>query len=470
MMRASIGGRLTAWYVGVLAVALAIFAGGSWWLSTQSVMRAADVNLSARIEGVHSFLQNPQSRLDVEDLREEFDEYAELTQGEALLEVVDDSGHVLCRPAIPDWQQLTRTAHDGRAADRLIGGMPFRVAAASVNAHGHAYAVTVAAPMGPAYAALNRFHQWLLLLLPITIVLAGAGGYAVSRRALAPVDDITNAVRAITVRSLDRRLDLPPTNDELRRLAVTFNDVLAQLESAVGDIVRFTADASHELRTPVSLVRTTAEVALRHPRTEGEYRSALADVARQAQHLSALIGDLLVLARIDAGIEPASTAPLDLRESVRDAIADSEPAAQARGVRLSAELPPAPVTLAGDRESIRRALAILVDNAIKYSHPCGPVRVHLDGGTRQGAGTHETIVTIADQGIGLDEAEAVRLFERFYRGVRVRQHAPDGTGLGLAIARTLVDRHRGTLALGPGPGGRGCEVRVSLPGSIQPSA
>ena len=148
----------------------------------------------------------------------------------------------------------------------MIGGFPFRVAAATLETHGQRYDVTVAAPMGPAYAALNRFHEWLVLLLALAIALAGAGGYWVSRRALAPVDQITTAVREITVRSLDRRLALPRADDELRRLAGTFNDVLARLEAAVGDIVRFTAEASHELRTPVSLMRTTAEVTLRHER------------------------------------------------------------------------------------------------------------------------------------------------------------------------------------------------------------
>ena len=150
------------------------------------------------------------------------------------------------------------------------------------------------------------------MLLPGVIVLAGVGGYWISRRALAPVDQVTRAVQAITVQNLDQRLELPPADDELRRLASTFNHVLARLESAVADIVRFTADASHELRTPVSLIRTTAELALRHERAPEDYRTALAEVGSHTRHMSELVDDLLVLARTDAGIEPRETSPLDL--------------------------------------------------------------------------------------------------------------------------------------------------------------
>lgn len=463
MITASIGARLTAWYVGVLAVALLVFGGGSWWLSTQSVVRAADAGLAARIDGVRAFLEDPETVLTVEDLREEFGEYAELTRGEALLEVVDGSGHVLCRPSVPGWTELLRRAADRRPADRVIGGMPFRVASAALDAHGQVYAVTVAAPMGAAHAALNRFHEWLLLLLLATILAAGAGGYFVSRRALAPVDDITGAVRAITVQRLDRRLPVPAADDELRRLASTFNSMLARLESAVGDIVRFTADASHELRTPVSLVRTTAEVALRHERSPDEYRAALADVAGQAQHLSSLIEDLMILARTDAGIEPGAASRFDLRDRVTAAVADVTPAAGARAVGLSVQMPASPVAVDGDPASLQRALVILLDNAVKYSHVNGEVRVTLEEPAPAGDGARVVLVRITDEGIGLDEAERPRLFERFYRGTRARQHAPDGTGLGLAIARAIVERHGGTLDLASTEGARGCRATMMLP-------
>jgi heavy metal sensor kinase len=472
MIGASVRGRLTAWYVAVLAVATLTLTGASWWLSNQSVVRAADISLEARVEGVRDFLENPRTRLTVEGLQDEFSEYAELTRGEALLEVIDGAGTVLVRPSIPGWAEMAdgeariATSSEVRPNDRVLGKLPFRVASARIEALGRMYRVTVAAPMGPAYAALNRFHRWLLLLLPAVLALAGAGGYWVSRRALAPVDQVTRAVQAITVQSLDQRLEVPAADDELRRLASTFNDVLARLQSAVSDIVRFTADASHELRTPVSLVRTTAELALRHERTPHEYRVAFTEVLEHATHMSALVDDLLVLARTDAGIEPRGDTLFDLRETAAETSRDLAPFADQRRVRVAVDVPPQPLILRGDTVSLRRLLMILLDNAVKYS-PCGgTVHVRMSVAQDVAVGAASAVIEVSDSGIGLDPAETLRIFERFYRGARARQHAPEGSGLGLAIARSIVERYNGSITLEPAGssnGSSGCRVQVWLP-------
>ncbi len=468
-MTLSIRARLTAWYIGVLTVITLAFAAASWWLSTRSVLRATDASLQARVEGVRAFLQNPRTRLTVESLRDEFDEYAELTRGEALLEVIDESGVVLCRPAVPGWADLTVVESSAGATgevrphDRLLADQPFRVASAQVVAHDRPYRVTVAAPMGPADAALNQFHRLLFGLLPVLIALAAVGGYWVSRRALAPVDQVTRAVQAITVQSLNRRLELPRADDELRRLAATFNDVLERLEVAVADIVRFTADASHELRTPVSLIRTTTDLALRHERTPDEYRRALCEIRGHAQHMSELVSDLLALARTDAGIEPHGASPVDVTETTAQAIRDISDAAASRSVSITATLPDASLLVTGDEPSVKRLLLILLENAVKYSRPAGEVRVRVATGT--GAEDGCVVVTVSDDGIGIDPSERSRLFERFFRGSRARQHAPDGTGLGLAIAQAIVQRYRGRISIASPdrPDGTGCHVRVTLP-------
>ena len=468
-MTLSIRAKLTAWYVGVLTVITLALAGASWWLSTQSVMRATDASLHARVEGVRAFLQNPRTRLTIESLRDEFGEYAELTRGEALLEVIDESGVVLCRPSIPGWSDLTavtspaEAASDVRPHDRLLADQPFRVASAQVVAHDRPYRVTVAAPMGPAYAALNQFHRLLLAVLPLLVALAGVGGYWVSRRALAPVDQVTRAVQVITVQSLDRRLDVPRANDEVRRLVTTFNDLLERLQVAVADIVRFTADASHELRTPVSLIRTTTDLALRYERTPDEYRRALSEIRGHAEHMSELVRDLLALARADAGIEPYGASPVDITETAAQAIADVRDAAAARSVTITAAMPDASVFVTGDQPSLKRLLLILLENAVKYSRPAGEIGLRVEAGTDAEPGS--VVVAVSDAGIGIDPAERSRLFERFFRGSRARQHAPDGTGLGLAIAHAIVHRYRGRMSITSPvqPDGTGCLVTVSLP-------
>jgi heavy metal sensor kinase len=469
VIRGSIRVRLTAWYVAVLASAALLLIGASWWLSDLSVRRATDTGLRARTEGVRRFLENPKTRVSIEGLRDEFGEYAELTRNEALLEVIDAAGVVLCRPSIPGWESIAsaQVAHAGgpvHAADRTIGELPFRVASSRIEARHREYRVTVAAPMGPAYAALRRFHRLLFLLAPVVLAVAGVGGYWVSRRALAPVDRMTRAVQAISLESLDRRLEVPAADDELRRLAVTFNDMLARLETAVGDIVRFTADASHELRTPVALVRTTAELALRRERTADEYRSALVDVLEHSQRMSALVEDLLVLARMDAGVKQ-SDGPCDLGTLASDTSRELTAAASRRSVRLAAEIAAPGLVVHGDRGSLRRLLFILLDNAVKYTPPAGEVRLRVCP-VNGVDGARAALLEVSDDGIGLDESEAPRVFERFYRGARARREAPEGSGLGLAIARTIVERHHGTIALAAagGDNGRsGCRVQVLLP-------
>jgi heavy metal sensor kinase len=470
MTRWSIRIRLTAWYVAVLAVATLALTGASWWLSTESVVRAADIGLRARVDGVRDFLENPRTRLTVEGLQDEFGEYAELTRGEALLEVIDASGTVLVRPSMPGWKEMadreagTATSREIHPVDRALSGSPYRVASSQLDAAGRVYRVTVAAPMGPAYAALNRFHRWLLLLLPAILALAGAGGYWISRRALTPVDEITCAVQAITVQSLDKRLPLSPADDELRRLASTFNDVLARLQAAVGDMVRFTADASHELRTPVSLVRTTAEIALRHERMPREYRVALSEVLDHARSMSVLVDDLLVLARTDAGIEPRAREPIDVRGAAAEAIREAEDLARERSVNVRLDTDSQSMTIGADPVSLRRLLLILLDNAVKYSRPGGTVDVRVSAESRARDGIPAAaLLEVADGGIGLEEADTPRLFERFFRGARARQHAPEGTGLGLAIARTIVEGLGGTIRIENRTDGPGCSVLVQLP-------
>lgn len=472
MIGGSLRARLTVWYVTILAVATLSLTGASWWLSDLSVVRAADTSLQARVEGVQRFLENPDTRLTVAGLRDEFREYAELTRGEALLEVIDASGVVLCRPSVPGWRDVADAEappYDAlglQPGDGVLGGLPFRVASARIEAAGRPYRVTVAAPMGPALAALERFHRLLLWLVPAVLGFAGIGGYWLSRRALAPVDRITSAAQAITVESLDRRLDLPAANDELRRLAATFNEMLARLQSAVGEIVRFTADASHELRTPVALVCTTAEVSLRRDRQPEEYRRALEEVLAYGRHMSALVDDLLVLARTDAGLDAPGDETVDLGEIARDACAEVQPLADGQSIRLCRDLRDGSLIVRGDRRALWRLVRILLDNAVRYTPAGGTVRLTVSRAPDRGGAAPAALVDVSDDGIGVDPDEVPRLFERFYRGARARQHRPEGSGLGLAIARTITERHSGSIAIGaPGRTGRGhgCRVQVRLP-------
>ena len=464
MRRFSIRARLMAWYVAVLALATVTVGTGSWWLFRQSSTAAADSSLVARLQGVERFIQSMERELAPGEIQDEFREYGQLTAGESLLEVIDASGTVLCQPSVPGWSDLK--VHPGTAgglqfADKSAGGRPFRVVAATMAIAARRYQVTAAIPMGPTHAALRRFGWLLVLMLPPVVLLTAVGGWWISGRALLPVDRMTRAVQAISLRNLDRRLEVPRADDELRRLAVTFNDMLGRLQAAVSDIVRFTAEASHELRTPVSLVRATAEVTLSRDRPAADYRQALVEVLEQSERMSVLVNDLLALVRVDAGVEPPQQDTVDLSAIAREVSRDVQAAMDLRSLRFETDFA-THANVRGSAESFRRLIVILLDNAIKYTPEGGRVwlRVATPGGPRDIAAA--CVVEVTDSGVGIEPSERSRVFDRFYRGAAARQHA-GGSGLGLSIARAIVERHDGTIAVDPGPNGGGTRIAVRLP-------
>jgi len=461
----SIRARLTVVYLAVLATATLLLAGGAWLLFRDSVIQAADASLAGRVEGTRRFIETTQRELPPEEVSDEFKEFADMTHGEALVEVTEN-GRTLILPVLPGWEHLRVAASPAnalRVEARDLAGEPFRAAATELVMDGHRYRLFAATSMATAYSALRRFTWLLMGLVPAVLLVASAGGFWISGRALAPVDRITRDVKSISLRSLDRRLDVPEADDELRRLAVTFNEMLARLQSAVADMARFTADASHELRTPVSVTRTTAEVALAKDRPAGEYREALTDVSTQMEHLSGLVNDLLLLARSDAGVEPQPTAAVDVNQIADDAVRDLNPAFRRQGVGLSATLAAQHAVVNGSTESLRRLLVILLDNAMKYTPPGGVVNVRVSLAGTDVASGPVVIIDVVDSGVGLEPADRLRAFDRFYRGVEARRIAPDGSGLGLSIARSIVDRHGGEISLSPARGAQGCLARVILP-------
>ena len=463
MSRPSLRIRLVLWYMAVLAPAVFVLAIGGAWLFKRSLIGAADVALAARIDGVRAFIANAEEeRLSPEGLRDEFLEFAQLTSGEVLLEVVGRDGEVFCAPMKAGWSGLSAALTDRGAIapeDVWIAGAPYRVAVATIDARDNHYRALVATPMEQTAAALAQFRRALLFLIAGVLIAAAAGGYWITGRALAPVGRMTREVHAITVRNLDRRVDLPRSDADLERLASTFNAMLARLQRSVADLSRLTADASHELRTPVTLVRTTAEVALARERSPAEYRESLTEILSQAERLSTLVDDLLALARADAGVETRDAESADLAEALRAAGDDVRASAERGSLDLAIDAAPEPVRVVASPESLRRLLVILLSNAVRYTPAGGHVGVRVESDPAARTAT----LDVVDSGIGVDPAERARVFDRFYRGTAARAVAPEGSGLGLAIASAIVTSHRGAIEIKDSPKGGGCHVRVTFP-------
>jgi heavy metal sensor kinase len=459
--RWSIRARLTAWFAGVLGLVLAVLSAATWWVLHDSVHDTIDQALADRVAAISRFLNAPGTPQSFEELREDLREYVALDPGWNLIRIGDSRGLQLYRSDSFDAGAVAGgpgalAPAAGTYRDLIMRDQPVRMLTQQVVVSAEPYSVDVAWPVGEWQEALDEFRWTALLIIPCGIVAAALGGFWISRRALAPVDQIASTARAITARQLGRRLEVPATGDELQRLSETLNDMLARLEAAFAETNRFTADASHELRTPVSLIRTTAEVALRRPRSAEEYRQALEGILQESERTSGLVQDLLTLTRADAGADDWSASRVDVRALISGLREKLLALCAGRGLALHLDVPGRPAFVEGEQEALGRLIVILVDNAAKYTPAPGEVRLTLR--TVDGAAEIE----VADTGIGIGAEDLPRVFDRFYRADKARSRDSGGAGLGLSIARWIVDRHKGAITI-DSEAGKGCRVRVRLP-------
>jgi signal transduction histidine kinase len=320
----------------------------------------------------------------------------------------------------------------------------------------------VAAPMARAAPDVNVFLRAMLVTVPFVLLASVLVGWELARRALVPVERIIDELEAITDgRSLHRRLAMPGTGDEVVRLAQTLNGMLARLEQSFSSLRRFTADASHELKTPLMVVRAGVERALTDPGTPDEVLASLDETLEETNRMTELVESLLTLARADEGRAPLAVERTDLRELVAEASETAGMLGEGAGVTVTTIMPEAAVWAAVDRRRIRELLLNLVTNAIKFTPAGGRVELQLDERADQ---IH---LIVRDSGIGIAAGDLPYVFERFWRAdlARSRTGERPGTGLGLAITKWIAEAHGGSIGVTSRPG-RGSVFTVTLPGLI----
>jgi heavy metal sensor kinase len=310
--------------------------------------------------------------------------------------------------------------------------------------------------MNEGLEALERFRLLLMLAAPVLLLAATAVGYFLATRALAPVDAISKAAQRINIENLTDRLEVPRTGDQLERLSETLNATFSRLEGSVRRIKQFTADASHELRAPIALIRTTAEVAVQRDRTASEYREALDDILHESERTSQVVDSLMLLARADSGKETLDLERVDASLIVKGAAEQGEKLAGTKGLKFEMKTPTATDDIHADADALRRVFLILIDNAVKYTPVGGTISVQT--GVNKGF----FIASVSDTGIGISKDDLPHIFDRFWRADKVRSRAAGGAGLGLSIARWIVDQHHGTLTA-ESKEGQGSIFRVSVP-------
>jgi len=440
----SIRFRLTAWYLAMLGIGLGVFGVGSWFAMRVSAFDTIDEELQDRIRGVEKFMQLQIEALSPAEIRDEFREHSVLGPGGDLFQVCNETGEWLYRSAVLENSQvpirLPNQLGDQRVFENLsVQNTPVRFATERVIVNGRPYTIQVATPLREFNQALERFRLILWLSMPLLLIGAGLGGYLISRRALKPVDQITLAAESISISNLSDRLDVPKTSDELQRLSETLNRMLTRLDTAVQGMSQFTADASHELRAPVSVMRTTAELAVHGGRTSSEYREDMAQILGEAERITRLIDSLLLLARADAGQGGLQHELTDISTIVREVVQQGRGMAAEKQIDFVANLGSTPVLVRGDGEALRRLFFILIDNAIKYTPKGGRVQVDLETLGRHAA------IKVPDSGVGISESDLPHIFDRFWRADKVRSRGEGGAGLGLSIARWIVDQHKGSI-------------------------
>jgi signal transduction histidine kinase len=302
-------------------------------------------------------------------------------------------------------------------------------------------------------AAMQRLAFWLVAAGMGVLAIGLAGGFWLATRAIRPIDEISTTALKISAGDLSQRINASDTENEFGRLAAVLNSTFARLEAAFAHQVRFTSDASHELRTPISVILSQTQTALSRERTAGEYRETLEACQRAAQRMRKLAESLLELARLDAG-QPMKREPFDLARVARDSVELLRPLAAERGIEIRLDLNSAECP--GDAERIGQVATNLLSNALYFNREKGEVRlaVHAENGT--------AFLTVADTGEGIPKEDLPHIFERFYRVDKARSRVQGRTGLGLAICKAIADAHGGGIDVESRPG-EGSTFTLKLP-------
>jgi heavy metal sensor kinase len=458
MNRLPIRWQFTLWFGATLALLLFGFSLLLFALMRQQLLGTVDGGLQEELREITNEIS----------LARRLPEMLEQTQRRFLehgvyhFQMADPAGRVLFQSRALDGHpplvsKVGKTPDDLQFDTRDLPGLGrCRVVTSIVDGPGGRYVVH-------AVTSLDSFERQISLLItvllasgPIALASGIAGGYTLARRALSPVERIVEVANRITATDLHQRVAVLNPNDELGRLAQTFNALIDRLQKAIEEMRRFTADAAHELRTPLAVLRSGIDVALRAPRSAQEYRQALEAAAEEANRLTRLADQLLFLSRQEAGMMQIDREEVRLDALLKDVAEQFAGRADEAGVTLAVE-PLEPWTVRGDDVRLSQVFYNVLDNAIKYTPRGGRITV-------RGRAVEDRVeIEFEDTGSGILPEHVPHVFKRFYRVEQSRNGEPGGSGLGLAIAQSAIRAHGGVISIRSVPG-RGTVVEIALPG------
>ena len=460
--------RLTLWYIGIFGMVLAIYICGAcilqyWQLSDQ--LHHAEIEDVETVEGLLYFA--PDGRLLLQE------DYHSHPQSRLLLdrymEVLTPNGQVLFRNDRLREMELggTPVPHEGEVGYtsnriRLTDGTPVLALSHVHMLLGKPLLIRLGYSTEPLRRRLWEFVEFLLLAMPIALIATGFAGYRVAGKALNPLEQMARQTEQITARRLDERIPVDNPKDEFGHMARVLNGLLARLGESFEKLQHFTSDVSHELRTPLAAMRSVGEVGLQADHSPEKYRDIIGSMLEEVARLTAMIDTLLTIAHADSGEVKLHRTVFTLNDLVQESVTVVGVLAEDKKqtIVISGE---SQLNLSADRNFLRMAVINLLDNAVKYS-PAGTT-IHLrvfDGGVSS-ADAEFVELTIEDEGSGIAEDKAERVFDRFYRVDEGRTRDAGGAGLGLAIAKWAVEAHGGTISLQPRlPNGSVFSIRLPI--------
>jgi heavy metal sensor kinase len=457
MSRLPIRWRFTLWFGATLAIALIAFSLLLLLVMRRQLLAAVDSELAEELREVTTELALPKEPAEI--LAHLAPRFA--VHGEFQFEVRRPAGEIVFRSAALEGHpplDLGTSPEPGNQQfeSREVSGVgESRVATALADGPGGPYIARAIMSLEPFERQMSILATVVAAFVPVAIGLALLGGYLLARRVLSPVDRMVEVAKHITASDLRQRVEVVNADDELGRLAQTINSLFDRLEKSIDEMRRFTADAAHELRTPLAVLRSGIEVALRVPRSPEEYRQALEAAADEASRLTRLADQLLFLSRQEAGMVQIEREEVRLDALLKDVAERLEAPAKESGLTLLVE-PLTPCAVRGDDVRLGQVFFNAIDNAIKYTPRGGRVVIR----TRPtGARVR---VEIEDTGIGISPEHLSGVFNRFYRADSSPNGDRQGAGLGLAIAKSIVAAHDGEIWL-ESQIGRGTVLRVELP-------